>query len=82
VAIAREDDTTFEIQHSRFHELWLLRLCTWLGKGNDPRYRPTTTFETFPFPPGLNAECAGHEVRGRRAGDRHRGGFPIEEFVA
>jgi hypothetical protein len=23
---------------------------TWLGKGNDPRYTPTTTFETFPFP--------------------------------
>ena len=20
---------------------------TWLGKGNDPRYTPTTTFETF-----------------------------------
>lgn len=23
---------------------------TWLGVGNDPRYTPTTTFETFPFP--------------------------------
>lgn len=23
---------------------------TWLGKGNDPRYTPTTTFETYPFP--------------------------------
>ena len=53
VAIARDDDTTFGILHSRFHELWSLRLCTWLGKGNDPRYTPTTTFETFPFPPGL-----------------------------
>jgi type II restriction/modification system DNA methylase subunit YeeA len=30
-----------------------LRLCTWLGVGNDPRYTPTTTFETFPFPGGL-----------------------------
>jgi len=29
-------------------------LCTWLGKGNDPRYTPTTTFETFPFPEGLS----------------------------
>ena len=53
IAIARDDDTTFGILHSRFHELWSLRLCTWLGKGNDPRYTPTTTFETFPFPPGL-----------------------------
>ena len=50
---ARDDDTTFGILHSRFHELWSLRLCTWLGKGNDPRYTPSTTFETFPFPAGL-----------------------------
>ena len=50
IAIARDDDTTFGILHSRFHEIWSLRLGTWLGKGNDPRYTPTTTFETFPFP--------------------------------
>ena len=53
IVIARDDDTTFGILHSRFHELWSLRLCTWLGKGNDPRYTPSSTFETFPFPPGL-----------------------------
>ncbi len=53
VAIARSDDTTFGILHSRFHELWALRTCTWLGKGNDPRYTPTTCFETFPFPDSL-----------------------------
>jgi type II restriction/modification system DNA methylase subunit YeeA len=38
---------------SRFHEAWSLGLGTWLGVGNDPRYTPTTTFETFPFPDGL-----------------------------
>ncbi|MFG1297698.1 class I SAM-dependent DNA methyltransferase [Xanthobacter variabilis] len=53
IVIARDDDTTFGILHSRFHELWSLRLCTWLGVGNDPRYTPSTTFETFPFPEGL-----------------------------
>lgn len=53
IVIARSDDATFGILHSRFHELWSLRLCTWLGVGNDPRYTPTTTFETFPFPAGL-----------------------------
>lgn len=53
IAIAREDDSTFGILHSRFHETWSLRLGTWLGVGNDPRYTPTTTFETFPFPEGL-----------------------------
>jgi type II restriction/modification system DNA methylase subunit YeeA len=50
VVIARDDDTAFGILHSRFHEAWSLRLCTWLGVGNDPRYTPTTTFETFTFP--------------------------------
>ena len=53
VAFARDDDTTFGILHSRFHEVWALKMGTWLGKGNDPRYTPTTTFQTFPFPKGL-----------------------------
>ena len=53
IVIARDDDTTFGILHSRFHEVWSLRLGTSLGKGTDPRYTPTTTFETFPFPDGL-----------------------------
>ncbi|WP_354269440.1 class I SAM-dependent DNA methyltransferase [Bradyrhizobium japonicum] len=53
IAIARDDDTTFGILCSRFHEAWALGLCTWLGVGNDPRYTPSTTFETFPFPAGL-----------------------------
>lgn len=52
-SIARDDDTTFGILHSRFHEIWSLRMGTFLGVGNDPRYTPTTTFETFPFPEGL-----------------------------
>lgn len=50
IAIARSDDTAFGILHSRLHELWSLRMCTWLRNGNDPRYTRTTTFETFPFP--------------------------------
>jgi len=51
IAIARADDTTFGILHSRFHELWSLRLGTSLE--DRPRYTPTTTFETFPFPAGM-----------------------------
>ena len=50
LATARADDTTFGILHSRFHELWALRLGTSLE--DRPRYTPTTTFETFPFPAG------------------------------
>ena len=53
IAIARNDDTSFGIIHSSFHERWALRMGTFLGVGNDPRYTPSTTFETFPFPTGL-----------------------------
>ena len=51
IAVARDDDVTFGILHSRFHEAWSLRLGTSLE--DRPRYTPTTTFETFPFPDGL-----------------------------
>ncbi len=51
VAIARDDDTTFGIVSSRFHETWALRMGTSLE--DRPRYTPTTTFETYPFPNGL-----------------------------
>lgn len=53
VTVVRADDTTFGILHSRFHELWSLGLCSFLGVGNDPRYTPSSTFETFPFPLGM-----------------------------
>ena len=46
------------ILQSRFHEQWALRKCSWLGVGNDPRYTPTTTFETFPFPELLQPQRA------------------------
>ena len=52
--IARDDDTTFGVLHSRFHAIWSLRLGTSLE--DRPRYTPTTTFETFPFPPGLTPD--------------------------
>lgn len=51
IVVARSDDTTFGILHSRFHELWALCLGTSLE--DRPRYTPTTCFETFPFPEGL-----------------------------
>jgi type II restriction/modification system DNA methylase subunit YeeA len=54
VVISRDDDTTFGILHSRFHEAWSLRLGTSLE--DRPRYTPTTTFETFPFPEGLTPD--------------------------
>jgi len=56
---ARADDYFFGVLHSKAHELWALRTCTWLGVGNDPRYTPTTTFDTFPFPSGPGWESIG-----------------------
>ena len=53
MVIAREDDCTFGIVHSRFHETWSLRKAGRHGAGNDPRYSPSATFDTFPFPSGL-----------------------------
>ena len=54
VVIARDDETIFGILHSRFHEAWSLRLGTSLE--DRPRYTPTTTFGTFPFPDGLTPD--------------------------
>jgi hypothetical protein len=45
---ARDDDYFFGVLHSRPHELWSLRTGTTLE--DRPRYTPTTTFETYPFP--------------------------------
>jgi len=59
ITIARADDTTFGILHSRFHELWSLRMGTSLE--DRPRYTPTTCFETFPFPAGLTPLDTAHQ---------------------
>ncbi|MES2226950.1 MAG: DNA methyltransferase [Pseudomonadota bacterium] len=59
--VPRSDDATFGLLHSRLHELWALGMCTWMGKGNDPRYTPTSCFETFPFPAGLTPADTAHQ---------------------
>jgi hypothetical protein len=61
ITVARSDDATFGVLHSRLHELWSLRLGTSIGVGNDPRYTPTTCFETFPFPAGLTPADTAHQ---------------------
>jgi len=54
MVVASDSDTVFGILHSRFHEIWALKVGSWHGAGNDPRYTPATCFETFPFPVGAN----------------------------
>ena len=54
IIISRDDDATFGILHSRFHEAWAL----WLGNTLEDRpcYSPTACFQTFPFPEGLSPD--------------------------
>jgi type II restriction/modification system DNA methylase subunit YeeA len=51
--IARDDDTTFGLLCSIFHDEWATGQGNRLGVGNQRRYNATRTFETFPFPEGL-----------------------------
>ena len=51
IVVARDDDYTFGVLHSRIHELWARALGTQLREIESGfRYTPTTCFETFPFP--------------------------------
>jgi hypothetical protein len=59
IVFARSDDYFFGVLHSRFHEVWALKLGTRLE--TRPRYTPTSCFETFPFPWPPGEEPAGDE---------------------
>ncbi|MCE5239158.1 class I SAM-dependent DNA methyltransferase [bacterium] len=50
IVFARDDDYFFGVLHSVVHRLWIPAVSSWMGVGNDPRYTPSTCFETFPFP--------------------------------
>jgi hypothetical protein len=54
--IVRDDDFTFGILQSRFHEAWSLRLGARHGDGSEggrPTYASEICFGAFPFPEGL-----------------------------
>ena len=52
IVFATDEDAMFGLLHSRIHEVWALAMGSFIGVGNDARYTPNTTFETFPFPAG------------------------------
>jgi N-6 DNA Methylase len=64
VVIARDDETSIGILQSRIHKVWALRQGSSLGVGNDPRYTPTSCFETFPFPDGLTPNVPAADYAG------------------
>ena len=70
--IARADDATFGVLHSRIHQVWALANASRHGDGDEggrPTYNAATCFEAFPFPPGLqpnrNALTPGPSPEGR-----------------
>jgi type II restriction/modification system DNA methylase subunit YeeA len=85
IVFASADDTSFGILHSRFHEIWSLRLGATLE--DRPCYRPSTSFETFPFPEGLapadtqnqipsSSPLSGGEQSGNPQAKSHISSFP------
>ena len=76
IVIARDDDTSFGILHSRFHELWSLRLCTWLRQGQRPALHAEHDVRDVPVPDRPDTGRAGHRLRGHPRRRRHRGSRP------
>ena len=74
IVVARDDDLTVGILHRRFHELWSLRLCTWLGKGQRPALHAEHDVRDVSVP--------GRQLRDRPAGDRRRRGRPTPRRAA
>lgn len=54
VALARSDDYAFGVLHSRIHSVWAHARGSYLGVGDDLRYKHGAIFGTFPFPWPLN----------------------------
>jgi hypothetical protein len=54
IVFAREDDFFFGVLQCHVHEVWALLMGTQLE--DRPRYTPSTTFETFPFPEPNNVQ--------------------------
>jgi len=84
--VARDDDYTFGVLHSRVHELWARGMGTQLREVESGfRYTSTTTFETFAFPRPTAAQAAaiageGAELNRLRAGWLNPAGASDEEL--
>lgn len=83
-AICRDDDFTFGVLSSRFHEAWALANASRHGVGNDPTYNAGDCFETFPFPQASETAKAAIAEAAKKLDDmRTRWLFPAEwvDFV-
>ena len=62
--VARADDSTLGLLHSRVHEVWSLANASMHGDGDEggrPTYNAKSCFETFPFPAGLTPAATAHQ---------------------
>jgi type II restriction/modification system DNA methylase subunit YeeA len=74
IVVAREDDYTLGVLHSRVHELWARGMGTQLREVESGfRYTPTTTFETFPFPTCTPEQRTAIETAARRLHELREG---------
>ena len=86
ITFARDDDYTFGVLHSRFHELWARGMGTQLREVESGfRYTPTTCFETFPFPRPTEEQreaigAAAAELNSLREGWLHPAGVSAWEL--
>ncbi len=72
VVFALDDDCSFGVLHSSIHELWALRQGGQLE--TRPRYTPTSSFQTFPFP-DCDDEAKEPIARAARSLDERRNGW-------
>ena len=72
IVMARDDDTTFGILHSRFHEVWSLRLGTMSRQGQRPALHADNHFRDVPVPARFDTRHTRRQLRGRPARYRHR----------
>lgn len=69
IVVTCDDDTTFGILHSRFHQAWSLREGT--GPEDRSRCTPATRFGTVPFPEGHRTGPTRGRLRRRSTGAGH-----------
>ena len=62
IAFASNSYVLLGILQSKFHEVWSLSLCTYMGVGNDPSYSPSRCFETFPLPACLQPDGSAEKL--------------------
>ena len=74
IVVAREDDYTFGVLHSRAHELWSLRMGTWLGVEERPALHADDDVRDVPLPVAARHAGRGADGAAARAARRHRRG--------